>query len=82
VRARCHLRTIREAKGLALADISERLPEIPKSALSEIERGQRFPRDEWIPLLADAYGASLAQMYDFEPPQFVTVETDPREGAA
>jgi transcriptional regulator with XRE-family HTH domain len=78
VKLRCHLR---EARGKRpLREITE-TSGVQQAYLSQIETGRRLPKDSEIEGLTRAYGIPLDEMYDFEPPQFVLVEVDPKEEA-
>jgi transcriptional regulator with XRE-family HTH domain len=75
VRLPCRLR---EARGdRTLREMSE-LAGVAQPHLSEIERGWRVPRDEWIEGLEAAYGVPVTEFYASR----LTVQLEPDGGEA
>lgn len=76
MRLRCHLAAARGDRTIAeLARISE----IPRPYLSQIEAGRMVPTNAELERIVAAYGVELDDVFDWWPPQFVAVETDPKE---
>lgn len=74
----CHLRAAREAKGLHLRQMEE-LTGVSRGTLSQIERGERLPKDKIVPALEDAYGLPCIEWY-FAGCSFAIVSDDGQAG--
>jgi transcriptional regulator with XRE-family HTH domain len=75
VRLRCHLA---EHRGKRSISEMSRVSGVQRSYLSLIEAGIRLPSDDELAQIADAYGIPLGAIYEFEPPQYILVEIDPK----
>lgn len=73
MRLRCYLPELRGDRSISeMARISG----VRRPYLSQIEAGIRLPSDDEVEAIAKAYGADLAAMYDWRPPQLAAVELD------
>lgn len=73
---RCHLRAARGRR--TLADVAA-ASGVATPYISQIESGRRVPTDAEIAALAEVYELPLEEWYEFQPPQFVLVEVDPKD---
>lgn len=60
MRVRCNLTEIRGPRSLRSVALAA---EVNAGQLSEIEQGRRLPKDDEIPRLIQAYGASFTKWY-------------------
>lgn len=74
----CHLRAAREARGLHLRQMEE-LTGVSRGTLSQIERGERLPKDRIVPVLEEAYGLPCIEWY-FADCSFAIVRDDEPAG--
>ena len=57
--------TLRETRGKRTMKQISQATGIPMPYLSDLERGARLPKDEWVARLESAYGKPIGELYDF-----------------